>query len=109
MRQVKVTSNVGLEISEGVTFIVGQPAAITCTSAIAVDELIWLDQEGNILFSSSSGEVEIANLDFSPVNDSIHNKRFTCRAVLMGTVEKDINVSVSSRLNFHLYVLGIYL
>ena len=86
----------GLEISTDSTLIVGESAVINCTSTIAVEELLWLDEQ--VLVNSSSDTTATLMLD--PVNDSIHNKTFTCRAVRMGTVEKQIKVNVSGKTSF---------
>ena len=88
---------IGLNIYEKGLFTIGESAAITCTSVIPVDEILWLDYDKTVLVneSSSNSSVKSASLTFSQVNDSIHNMNFTCRAVLMGTVEENITLSVS--------------
>ena len=85
----------GLEISNDSTFIVGENAVINCTTAIVVKELLWLDERGHVLVNSSSNTT--ATLEFNPVNDSIHNKTFTCRAIQTGMVDKHIKVNVSGK------------
>ena len=92
---------IALKIIENDTFILGEPAALTCTSIISVDELVWLDHEGIVLVNVSSKNTSAmsADLTFNQVNDSIHNKTFTCGAERKGTVEKDIFVSVSGNIN----------
>ena len=92
----------GLEISiDNSPLIIGEPAVVTCTSAIVVDELLWLKEEVliNVLSDTSS-----ATLMFDPVNDSIHNKTFICRALQMGTVEKHITINVAGKMSFLLFV-----
>ena len=81
-------------------FTIGDAAVITCTSVIPVDEILWLDYQRNVLVNESSNDssVKSASLTFNQVNDSIHkliNMNFTCRAVLMGTVEENITLSFS--------------
>ena len=86
----------GLEISQNESvLIIGQSVVVNCTSAISVRELLWLNEQNTTLVNSSSDTT--ADLVFSPVSDSIHNKTFTCRAVQMGMVEKDINIMVSGK------------
>ena len=101
MRNVNNYNNkkikIGLNISEQRLFTIGDSAGITCTSAIPVDEILWLDYDGTVLVneSSSNSLVQSASLTFNHVNDSIHKKDFTCRALLMGAVEENITLSVS--------------
>ena len=87
---------IGVNISEQRLFTIGDSAVITCTSVISVEEILWLDYNGTVLVneSSSNSSVKSASLTFNQVNDSIHNKDFTCRAVLVGTVEEDITLNV---------------
>ena len=69
---------------------------VKCTSAISVGTLMWRDeQENNTLVNSSSNTM--VTLDFNPVNDSIHNKTFTCRAIQMGIVDKHTKINVSGK------------
>lgn len=86
----------GLKISIDSTLKVGEPAVVNCTSTIAVEELLWLDEQ--VVVNSSSNTM--ATLELNPVNDSIHNKTFTCRAIQMGTVEKQIKINVSGKTSF---------
>ena len=71
---------------------------VNCTSAIAVHKLLWLDGQ---VFINSTSNTNVVSLALTPVNDSIHNKIFTCRAVQMGAVEKHIRVIVSGKISFY--------
>ena len=91
------TGIVGLEVSPDNLFIIGESAVINCTTEIVVDKLLWIDQERDITLASSSSSTMIT-LKFNPVNDSIHGKSFTCRAMQeMAMVEQHnvIKVNVS--------------
>ena len=96
-----ILSSKALEISGNDTFILGEPATLTCTSVIPVDDLLWLDHEGITLFNVSSGNATLtakkADLFFNKVNDNHHNMTFTCRAVLMGAVETNTSILVSGK------------
>ena len=88
----------GLEISTDTSpLIIGESAVITCTSAIVVEKLLWLEDE-HVLVNVSSNTS--ATLMFNPVNDSIHNKTFICRAERMGTVEKHTTINASGKTSF---------
>ena len=80
---------------------------INCTTAIVVKELLWLDEQGHVLVNSSSNTT--VTLEFNPVNDSIHNKIFTCRAIQTGMVDKHIKINISGKISFTVYVLYHYI
>ena len=71
---------------------------VTCTSTIAVEKLLWL-QDKHVLVNVSE-TTSAATLMFNPVNDSIHHKTFICRAERIGTVEKCITINVSGKTSF---------
>ena len=76
---------------------------INCTTEIVVDKLLWIDQERDITLASSSSSTMIT-LKFNPVNDSIHGKSFTCRAIQeMAMVDQHIKVNVSGKTSFNYY------
>ena len=61
-------------------FIVGQRASLTCTSDLDdLTSMEWLNRDGVMLASSENSQSVV--LEFDPVNDSIHNLRYICRAV----------------------------
>ena len=70
---------------------------VTCASAIVVEKLLWLEEEHVLVNVSSTTS---ATLMFNPVNDSIHNKTFICRAERMGTVEKHTTINASGKTSF---------
>ena len=107
MKKIFVITNLhitGLEIStDNSPLIVGEPAVVTCTSAIVVEELLWLEDQVPVNVSSDTS----VTLMFNPVNDSIHNKTFICRAIQMGTVEKHTTINVSGKISLcYLYSLN---
>jgi hypothetical protein len=90
---------VGLDILNNSTFTIGESAEIHCTTEIIVENLLWLDQEENIIVSSSQSREVI--LELNPLNDSIHGKTFICRAKQpMGMIEKHITINVSGKTSF---------
>ena len=91
----------GLEISIDSLFTIGETAVINCTTKITVDNLLWLNQDKNITLANSSSSTMVT-LEFNPVNDSVHDKIFTCRAEqTSGMVEKHVKVNVSGKASFN--------
>ena len=76
---------------------VGDNNSLKCTSIIPVDVMEWLDSTGGIIVSEAS--VSELNLTFTPVNTSINNKMYTCRANKSGSVNKTVTVSVLGKMN----------
>ena len=76
---------------------VGDNDSLKCTSIIPVDVMEWLDSTGGIIVSEAN--VSELNLTFTPVNTSINNKMYTCRANKSGSVNKTVTVSVLGKMN----------
>ena len=70
----------------------GYSANLMCTTIIPVDEIKWLDSNGEIV--ASKFDTDELSLTFNPVNASIHNKQFTCTAKRNGSVNKTVILSV---------------
>ena len=91
----------GFEISIDSPFTIGESAVINCTTKITVDNLLWFDQDKNITLANSSSSTMVT-LEFNPVNDSVHDKTFTCRAKqTSGMLEKHVRVNVSGKASFN--------
>lgn len=56
-------------------FTVGESASVTCTSDLDVTSIEWLYNLQVVSYSTAS-ELQLV---FSPVNDSIHGREYTCR------------------------------
>ena len=57
---------------------VGMEHTITCTTPIPSGAMLeWLDSADVTLFSTTT--MQTLDLVFSPVNDSIHNRQYSCR------------------------------
>ena len=57
----------------------------------------WLDSTGESIVSEAN--VSELNLTFTPVNTSINNRMYTCRANKSGSVNKTVTVSVLGEMN----------
>ena len=77
-------------------FSVGQNETINCSSIIAVDLIEWLNNDGEVIVSENNSHQ--LTLTFEPVNISIHNQQYTCRANKNGSVDKTVTVLVSGKL-----------
>ena len=63
----------------------------------------WLDSAGGTIVSEAN--VSELNLTFTPVNTSINNKVYTCRANKSGSVNKTVTLSVLGKI---IQLLQIY-
>ena len=73
---------------------VGENVTISCLSDLTVQNVEWVFN-GGVVESSNSPQ---ADLRFSPVQEFLHNRVYTCRAVtLYGTLERRITISVYSK------------
>ena len=88
-------SHSGLQIVSPLQpLMVGGSATITCSTDLNVTSIEWLDSGDIVVESDTSGQQQL-NLEFSPVNDSIHNAQYTCRITANGVVsERNITVTV---------------
>lgn len=77
------------------TLSVGRNESITCVSIISVDLIEWLNSDGETVFSQSN--TNMLKLTFTPVNTSINNKQYTCRANKNGFVNKTVTLTVSGK------------
>lgn len=77
---------------------VGHNDSITCTSIIVADVIEWLNSDSETIVSAANA-TEL-RMTFVPVNTSINNRQYTCRAVKNGLVETSANLSVSGEIFF---------
>ena len=76
--------------------IVGEVGTITCFSGLDVASMQWLFNN-EVMIESTSGQ-QLLDLVFNPVNDSIHNRQYSCRVTADGNVYSDnITVTVESK------------
>ena len=75
---------------------VGDSGSVTCTSIIPVDTMEWLDSAGKTIVTEA--DISELNLTFTPVNTSINNEMYTCRANKSGSVNKTFTVLVSGKM-----------
>ena len=78
---------------------VGDNGSLLCKSIIPVDVIEWLNSDGEVVASETS--TSELSLTFSPVNTSVSNQRFTCRASKGGSVNKTTVVSVTGKITIH--------
>ena len=86
---------IGLQVTASTSvFVVGEVASITCNTDLDIEYMEWL-QNGQVVVSSTGYEVQ---LSFNPVNDTIHNKEYTCRATSpYGIQEESVSVITQSK------------
>ena len=72
-------SVVGIEtMGADQSLTVGEMNTITCSTSLDISDIVWIDDMDTIVASNSEGLQQL-DLVFSPVNDSIHNRMYTCR------------------------------
>ena len=68
-------------------FIINSAQTISCSTDLDVIRLEWTSDR-EIVESSSNGQLDLV---FDPVNDTIHNARYTCMAISpYGSDDQDI-------------------
>ena len=92
---------IGLEISGyGGQLIVGEHATISCSFDLEFSSLEWIFSN-KVLVSSLSSQI---GLSFSPVNDSVHGRQYTCRVTTQyGVQEKNVTILVQGEHWYHRY------
>ena len=74
---------------------VGDNATISCTFDLEFTTIEWI-YNNKVIVTSSSPQL---GLSFSPVNDSIHGRQYTCRVTTQfGIQEKNVTVLVQGKL-----------
>ena len=87
---------IGISIRKsGSILTVGENASLTCTSDLSISSIEWLHNFQVVNSSSSLPELE---LNFNPVNDSIHGNEYTCRVTSpYGVQEQTVQLVVQSK------------
>jgi len=83
-------------------FSLGERGSLIGYTDLGVKSMQWLDDNGNTIISSSPPNLAFTELalTFNPVNESIHNKRYTCRVtspygVQEGTIAANVTGGLS--------------
>ena len=75
-----VLTIVGIEIVGGdQPLTVGVTNTITCITSMDISDIVWIDDMDTIVASNSDGVQQLDLVFNPPVNDSIHNRMYTCR------------------------------
>lgn len=87
---------IGVVIENGSeVYTVGSNANITCQSATLATKIEWLTDEGILLaFVSMTNELD---LQFTPVNDSVHGNVYTCKVTRNSTDVAEQNFTMNVR------------
>ena len=81
---------IGLQIEGSSIVTVGQSASLTCSSDLDVSSIEWLYGGQVVARSTSRQELE---LEFNPVNDTIHGREYTCRVTSpYGSQEETVSI-----------------
>ena len=73
----------------------GDSLVLTCTFDMNFNSIQWLYNNNVVTLSTVSPQV---NLTFSPVNDSVHNRQYTCRAITpYGVQEQTYTIQVQGK------------
>ena len=72
-------------------FGVGDSVTASCTSDNQATRMEWLSNGAVVAMAMSTQQLD---LEFSPVNDSIHNQVYICRVTREGDVQVEQNFTV---------------
>ena len=92
---ILLTLCIGLQISTSdIVFVVGETASISCATDLDVMLIEWLYNH-NVVASSTEQQLDLI---FSPVNDSVHNRDYSCRVTSpYGIQEDSIRITAQSK------------
>ena len=93
----------GLEISGFPSLVtIGENITPTCSYDLDLTSIEWLYNGMDISRTTDSQ----LNLTFSPVNDTVNNRQYTCRIyTAYGVQEENITVRVQGKTNFTYNIL----
>ena len=93
----------GLQITgNDATLQVGRTASLTCSSDLDVTSIEWLHSGQVVATTTNQQELELV---FSPVNDTIHGREYTCRVTSpYGAQERSVITTVASMITI-IYIL----
>jgi len=87
--------SVGLQITGGASFVVGESAVLQCNTDLDATAVQWL-YGGEVVVQSTA---HYAELQFYPVNDSIHDRQYTCRVISpYGIQERNTTVTITGKI-----------
>ena len=94
---IHMLSELGLQIQGSNILIVGETTSLICSSDLDISSIEWLYSGQVVASSTSQQELE---LEFSPVNDTIHGREYTCRVISpYGSQEETISVVAEGELS----------
>ena len=83
--------------------VVGERAVLQCNTDLDAVAVEWL-YGGEVVVRSSAHSAE---LQFDPVNDSIHDRQYTCRVISpYGIQERNTTVTVTGKCEVHFIQLS---
>ena len=86
---------IGITIQGGNIYTVGLDGTLLCSTDLSVTSMQWI-YNLQVLNSTSSSEVQ---LSFSPVNETIHGREYTCRSTSpYGIQESTYQITTQSEL-----------
>ena len=94
-----VLSVVGIDIVGGdQPLTVGVMNIITCSTSLNISDIVWIDDMDTIVAINSEG-VQQLDLVFNPVNDSIHNRMYTCTITSFASlvINGTVNITVTGK------------
>ena len=82
------------------TYIVGTNVTITCHSDTDTVKMEWI-RDKDVIVAAMPNTRQL-DLSFTPVNDSVHNKVFTCRVTIndVTVAEQNFTMRVTSEYNY---------
>ena len=86
----------GLEITGNEDpLTLGNTATLTCTYDLTAIAVEWV-YNGQVLVHTAESQAELV---FNPVNDSLHNREYTCRAISQyGIQEASVTTTVTGEI-----------
>ena len=84
---------IGLQIAaSSILFTVGETASLTCSSDLDVSSIEWLYSGQQVANSTGQQQLELV---FSPVNDTIHDREYTCRVTSPYGTQEDAHLVIA--------------
>lgn len=74
----------------------GDTLVLTCSFDLNFNSIQWLYNNNVVILSTAA---PLVNLTFSPVNDSVHNRVYTCRAITPYGVEEQNFTTIVQGIN----------
>ena len=98
--------NAGIVFVGDTNVTVGENATISCHSDLTVERVEWIFGGDVIMTSNDSQRVDLV---FRPVQEFLHNREYTCRAVTAyGILERTITITVYSKQFSSIILVGLF-